>query len=163
MRSNRENGEAALQPGRRKFFGGVATCVVLLTGCIGDTVPFAYDGLEDSGLAISKSTLQRIIDDHLTREETIRLLGKPDGTNSEVRSIGYERCTDSKGYTSSWFFVPVWVRPVDVMDCQRAGVWFDDQDRAHAWDATRETGEAVGFSTSLDEWLAVPGGSRGKK
>jgi len=141
----------------------VSMLTIAATGC-GETEPFAYEGLAQTHQLIEKSTLSKIVKEHRTRADVIGLLGEPDKTNEEVRSIGYQRCTLSDGRTVSVFFlVPVWTASVEVRDCQRAGVWFDQEARAIAWDAERDTsyGElehAVG--NSLEDWLAKPGGSR---
>jgi len=139
----------------------VNLCVVLLsTGCLGTGAPLGHDAIRGSDLYISESALSDIVDVHLSRADVIQQLGNPDAANEETRSVGWERCIASKGYVSEWFFLPYRVTAIEVTDCQLSGIWFNEQDRAVAWDATRHNSAYGPMTTTLPQFLAVPGGSR---
>jgi len=138
----------------------IVSIALVSAGCLGTSKPIGHEAIRRSDLYISESVLSEIINAHLSRSAVILQLGEPDEVNEAIRSIGWERCVSSKGYSSEWFFVPYRVTSMEVTDCQFAGVWFDEQDRAVAWDATRHNSAYGPMDTSLQQFLSVPGGSR---
>jgi hypothetical protein len=95
----------------------------------------------------------------MSRAEVIQRLGEPDAVNEDARSIGYERCISSKAYTIPVVLVPLPIpmRRFDITDCSRAGIWFDEQDHATAWNELRSTSDEDERHESLHDWLTSPG------
>jgi hypothetical protein len=106
---------------------------LLLTSCLGETRPFAYDTIERSQSYISKEVLAELVLEQQTREQVIESLGTPDAVNVESRAVGYERCVESKATSVLLFFYPFWIRRPEVQHCQMVGVWFDGEGRAKTW------------------------------
>jgi hypothetical protein len=131
-----------------------------LAACLGSAEPLGYDRIRNSDQYISEDQLESIVTRSLTRAEVIELLGPPTLVNDAARSIGYERCLTSSALATYWFFVPVQGKKIDVTDCSRAGLWFDAQDRATAWNELRINSERGSPDKPFDEWLTAPGNER---
>ena len=106
---------------------------LLLTSCVGETRPFAYDPIEQSQSYISKEVLAKLVSEKQTREQVTERLGTPDEENVEPAAVGYERCVESKGTSVLLFFYPFWIRRPEVQHCQIVGIWFDGEGRAKTW------------------------------
>lgn len=136
-----------------------ATLSALLTaGCVGESRPYGYESIRDSELYISRPQLEAIVEDRLARNEIVDRLGPPDAENIEAHSIGYQRCVTSKGYTIAVVIVPLPIPTShpDIVSCQRAGIWFDDGQRAIAWKEARSNINDSPYKSSLQEWIKVP-------
>lgn len=109
---------------------------VLIAACVGDSVPYGYDRIQDTTQYISRSRLESIVGDRETRSDVVTRLGNPDSESPEVHTISYDRCVTSRGHTVAVVVVPLPIpssRPV-VTSCQRVTIWFDSDDRATSWD-----------------------------
>jgi hypothetical protein len=119
----------------------------LVVGCTPQL--YGYAQVKKSDQYISPSTLKTIVAQKLTREQVIQQLGPPDGSNAKAKTIGYERCTSSKG----WGIFGT----ASVADCQRAVIWFDEEGRSCAQHSRVEykAYDQSGFIYTFDEWLAA--------
>jgi len=141
----------------------LVSCLVgplVLSGCLGAAAPIGYDRIRKSDEYISEDQLASIVARGLTRAEVIEQLGPPDLVNSAARSVGYQRCLTSSGFVTYWWFVPVWGKKIDVIDCSRAGLWFDAQDRAIAWNEVQINPDTGDPDKPFGEWLEAPGVER---
>jgi hypothetical protein len=126
------------------------TVIATLAGISGCTPQlYGYETIKDSDRYIPDKTLNSIVEQKLTREDVVRQLGEPDGTNATANTIGYERCVSSKGWGV--------FGSAGVEDCQRVVIWFSDQDRARAQRSLVQytAYDQSGFIYSFDEWLAA--------
>jgi hypothetical protein len=137
----------------------LAALSIALVACVGESMPYGYERIRKSDQYISEKTLSTIVDGKLSRADVIQRLGEPDAVNEDARSIGYERCISSEAYTIPVVLVPLPIpmRRFEITDCSRAGIWFDEQDRAVAWNELRRTGAADEPQMPLRAWLSDPG------
>lgn len=137
----------------------LAALSIALVACVGESMPYGYERIRRSDQYISEKALSTIVDGKLSRADVIQRLGKPDAVNEEARSIGYERCISSEAYTIPVVVVPLPIpmRRFEITDCSRAGIWFDEQDRATAWNELRRTSDEDEPQVPLRDWLAFPG------
>ena len=109
---------------------------VLVAACVGDSVPYGYDRIQQTDQYIPRSRLQAMVGNGQTRSEVVAELGTPDTESIEEHTIVYDRCVTSRGRTVAVVAVPLPIptsRPV-VTSCQRVTVWFDADDRVTSWD-----------------------------
>jgi hypothetical protein len=101
-----------------------ALMVATLAGLTSASSPafYGHDRIRDSDQYIARTTLEKMIEQKLTRDEIIQRLGAPDGTNAIANTIGYERCVSSTGISL--------FGPATVKECQRTIIWFDEGGRA---------------------------------
>ena len=131
---------------------------LLCTACVGDSRPIGYDSIRNSELYIPRAQLESIVEGQLARDDVISRLGSPDAENVETHSIGYQRCVTSDGYTIAVVIVPLPVPTSrsEITSCQRAGLWFDDGQRAVAWKEARHSSDDGPYKSTLEEWIEVP-------
>lgn len=144
---------------RQQVLVSLTALSIALAACVGESMPYGYERIRRSDQYISEETLSNIVDGQLSRTDVIQRLGEPDAVNEDARSIGYERCISSEAYTIPVVLVPLPVpmRRFEITDCSRAGIWFDEQDRATAWNELRRTGDKDEPYQSLRGWLTSPG------
>lgn len=141
-----------------------ALVVLSFSGCIGETVPFGYDKIQNTSEFVPEEHLDRMVNDHWTRSAVVADLGNPDAENTQTRTIGYERCIVSDAKTALLVLVvplPIWESIGNVTHCQLVKLWLDDSDRVVKWsdrvgikEIPREGFQTYNLGCTLDELLA---------
>ncbi|MCJ7592301.1 MAG: hypothetical protein MUO51_13190 [Woeseiaceae bacterium] len=137
--------------------------VLALTGCIGNTVPFGYERIQQSTQFVQEELLKRMVHDHWTRDAIVAALGKPDAENETTRVLGYERCvvSDAKEGFLLILPLPIWGSAGDITHCQLVKLWLDDNNQLVRWsdrigvkEIPAEGLQSYNLECDLDGWLA---------
>lgn len=108
---------------------------LIVSGCIGETQGFLYEKVQNSQLYIPKELLTEMAERRWTVAAVVQRLGEPDAVSEATRTMGYERCVESKSTSLVVIGVPVPIpasRPVAV-HCQLVKLWLDEDGRVTRW------------------------------
>ena len=124
----------------------------MIQGC--GSLPLEYTRLDESQV-IAPATLAEIEAQQLPRADVVARLGTPDYSDS--LAVAYVRCAAVQGKkVTVIFFVPVWVFPGDVTECQLTGIWFGGDGRSIKAGSCRGRSDLL---AEIYEWLSKPGGA----
>lgn len=109
--------------------------MLLLTACIGTSVPFGYAKIQDTEMFVPEELLDRIVKEKWERSTVVAEFGSPDAENGQSRTIGYERCivSDSKAVPILVLPLPIPMSSGTITHCQLVKLWLDGDGKVIRW------------------------------
>ena len=121
----------------------------VIQGC-GD-LPLQYARLDESQV-IDPAVIADIEAQRATRDDVVARLGTP--YYSDTLGVAYVRCAVAQGKeVTVVFFIPVWVGPTELRECELTGIWFDSDGRTNRALGIRRRSDRL---PEVSEWLSNP-------
>lgn len=141
--------------GNLQWAASAGSLALGLTAC--GMWPLGDESLESSPEFVPKATLQQIEASRLTAEEVVALLGEPWARRDDPPAIAYQHCYQwTADAVPVVFMIPIPVKQSEgFQDCQRIGIWFDEDGRAFKTKSSTGTQ----WTCRVEDWLARPGGA----